>query len=582
MATSKGLNNSFKLNKIYVITQAAFGAKGDGVTNDLTAFKTALAAMPNGGRLIVPRGRYKLTLASDSDSLLLPNDFKLEMEEDAILEWDYLGSPLLVAAEKENILIEGGMFEWDGTLAEVAGSPSSTRFGWTGSFAANRDYCAHILSLGSTGVRVRHTGCRKKGDNPSAATDSYVIFVGNYSNEDGTTRVADNEVVDCKIDDVVQGALVIGQDNFRFEKITQRRYPGDHPIGGGLNGHLLYLSDPIDLPTRGLQVRDIVDHGTCIGTATGRNDSAIQVKGAIAPIITGVHSRRPGGIFSLFGFQGGHVSDSSWRPETAETNGMGSGTSNGIGLEDAILQGLSFYLPTDTNKAAWNLFNMDRSRLSALISAAHTSTSVASAIFTTCVDNRIVVDYLARNTTSVQPGNFTTNSHRNRLDVYPMGQNQAVRPFTATGCLNNVVRIHEKPLDAWTNNTWWTTESDSPALGYEGIKKSKAYRVTNPGADPSTTIQLPREGTWIGTITYVDTTTNQLLGGLYKIVWDAGTLQFAERIGPQWSKGSAAPTAMSVSVSATGVVTVSANAASFGWDIVYDLQNFGNLRYADY
>jgi hypothetical protein len=556
-----------------------------GTTSVLTPFKNAVADVGTGGRLIVRRGRYKFTIASSSDTILLPSDFMLDCEEGVIFEWSFMGAaPLFAIIDEENVLIQGPLFEWDGTLADVSGT-SSDFLGWTQSLP-NRNLAAHILSLGSHAVRVRYSGCRTKGDAPSAATDCFEEFASFHHKDDGTTRTYDNAVEHCKIDDVVVGSLISGQDNFRFRDITSRRFPGNHPVGGGsgLSGHLLYATDNSGtLRSRGLEVRDVVDHGTGVGTITNRLDTSIQVKTTEAARISGITSRRPTGIFSAAELVKSNVSDLLWTPATAETTGLQTSATNGIGVDDCVLKNLTFILPDTTDERAFDIISMRRSHVQAFISASFSSGSFAGSVLSACTDNKVSIDFLARSSTTIAPCNTLSSSHRNIIEITPVGENQAVRPVNGDGCEDNVFRIFDNVVGKWSNSTFWTTEADSPAIGYESIKKSKVYRIAG-GAhtNPTTTFQLPREGVWIGVAQLIEGNGLHMRGGMYRIAWDAGSLQSVELLGTEWTVGASAPSAMSLAVSSAGVVTVTSTANSFSWDMQYDFQSMGNYRYADF
>ncbi len=59
---SQALSNVFKLHDVINVKDPAFGAKGDGVTNDSAAFQLAVNALPTqGGLIIVPPGDYSAT-----------------------------------------------------------------------------------------------------------------------------------------------------------------------------------------------------------------------------------------------------------------------------------------------------------------------------------------------------------------------------------------------------------------------------------------------------------------------------------------------------------------------------------------
>lgn len=556
-----------------------------GATSILTQFKNAVADVGTGGRLIVRRGTYKFTLASYTDTILLPSDFWLDCEEGVVFKWDWMGGALMAAVEKENVLITGPMFEWNGTLANVAGSNTNT-YGWTGTTAALRDFCCDVLSLGSTGVRVRHSGHRVVGDAPTLASEAFAIFAGFFPDEDDTTRTADCEVTDCRIDDVVQGVLFSGQDNMTLRDLKSRRFPGNHALGGGngVDGHIIYATDA-GPRSRGLTIRDIRDHGSSYGTITGRSDSSVQVKASERAIISGVSSARPTGVLTLADFVRGTVSDVTWNPATVESNGMSSAAGSGAaaGLTDSTLQNLNFFLPDSTDKAAWNMNSMDRCVLKAMISAAHTTTSISSSLLTDCQNNRVEIDYMARNTTTAAAINFAASpvSSGNSIYINPIGPNHRVRPFVNNGSLNNDIQIRDNVTGIWSNLSQWTTEADSPAIGFLPIKKTKVYRIGTT-TNPTTTFQLPRAGVWVGVCSLIEASGAHSLSGLYRIAWDAGSLQSVELLGTQWTIGASAPTVLGLAVSNAGVVTVTSTAGSASWDIQYDLTCMGNYRYADF
>ena len=61
MSQSKALGNVFKLRDIVNVKDPAFGAKGDGTTDDTTAIQAANDSLASGGTLFFPKGTYKIT-----------------------------------------------------------------------------------------------------------------------------------------------------------------------------------------------------------------------------------------------------------------------------------------------------------------------------------------------------------------------------------------------------------------------------------------------------------------------------------------------------------------------------------------
>jgi len=571
-----------------VFNVKAFGTFADTAATR-AAFATAFAAVAaaGGGTVWVPRATYTFNIASDSDTLLLPSNCDMLCEPGTILRWGQLGSPLFAAVNKENINIVGPIFEWNGTLVDVAGGTAG-RFGQSMNIN-NRDYCCHVLSLGSNNVRIVRSTSRTQGDAPTLATQAFVIFGGFYPSTDGTSNTG-NGMEDCKIDDVIQGCLTINQHNFRFENIASRRFPGDNPIGGGVgtNGHLFYNSwSATPQRSQNITIRDITDFGVPFGTIdASRADTSIQAKAIDGGIITGVLSRRPTGLFSFDGTINCRITNSALIIPTATVGGQAgiscSTSFDGVGMADCTMEGITVILPDNTDRPALSVNGMQRCQISMYVSASHTTESIGSVTLNnSCIDNIVRVDYLARTINSVQPGKATTTSHRNQFYVNLVGQNHKVRPFAEDGCLDNVMQVRDNVIGKWTEKSWWVTEANSPAMGYESIKKSKVYRIGT-STNPTTTLQLPRAGVWVGTVQIIEASGAHLRGGFYRIVWDAGALQSVELLGTQWTVGASPPSVLNLAVSAAGVVTVTTTAPNAAWDIVYDFQSLGNNRYADY
>lgn len=566
------------------VAQSPYSAVADDTTDNVAAFQAALAVLETAGSgdLIVPPGNYFFNITDDDHSLVVPSNVRIRAPFGATFRWTNLGSPLFAIVEAENVTIDGITFTWGGTLADVSGS-NTDRFGWTGTLA-NRDFLAHILCLGSSAVHITNCRCYTVGDAPTVATEAFYTFAGFLPQSDDTTRTFGNIVSDCTIDDVVQGVFAVAQDGMIIRGLTSRRHPGNHPVGGGsgVEGHLVYQSENGGTTrSRGTLVEGVTDLGQTYGVTTNRVDTTVQLKACDNAIVRDVTSRRNGGIASFANFRGGVISGMAWMPDAPTTNGISVAPGDSVGIADSVMTGLTFMLPDNTDKAAWNMFNVARSRVDAMISAAHTTTSISSSVLTTCTDNHVRITYLARNTTSVQPCTLITTSLRNYIEIIPAGQNQSLRPFVNSGCLDNVFRMHDTVVGKWSNLTWWTTESDSPAMGFVPVMKTKVYRIGTT-TNPTTTFQLPRAGVWMGSCQLMDSTGAHVLGGYYRIVYDAGSLQSVELQGTTWTVGGSAPSAINLAVSSAGVVTVTSTAGSAAWDIEYDFMCMGNNRYADF
>lgn len=67
------------LYESYTLNVKDFGAQGDGQRDDTTSIQAAIYACPKDGRVLVPKGIYKIT------SLFLKSDLRLELQEGAVL-----------------------------------------------------------------------------------------------------------------------------------------------------------------------------------------------------------------------------------------------------------------------------------------------------------------------------------------------------------------------------------------------------------------------------------------------------------------------------------------------------------------
>lgn len=105
-----------RLGQTVFVTDPAFGAKGDGVTNDTPAIQNAINTIHNsgGGFLSFPKGSYKTT-----DNITIPTDLSVELSSGAIINIAS-GKTLTV-----NGPIKAGLWQIFGGDGAVAGDPKN-------------------------------------------------------------------------------------------------------------------------------------------------------------------------------------------------------------------------------------------------------------------------------------------------------------------------------------------------------------------------------------------------------------------------------------------------------------------------
>jgi hypothetical protein len=133
-----------------VLNVRDYGALGDGVKNDTEAFRKAIAAVPTGGTVLVPAGRYMLDAVNDINwGVRLKSNMKLQLQANAKLQVipnNLDRSYLLWVDGKQNVEIAGDPTSI-AAMPELIGD-RDTHLGLTGEWGQG------IRIEGSSGVVV--------------------------------------------------------------------------------------------------------------------------------------------------------------------------------------------------------------------------------------------------------------------------------------------------------------------------------------------------------------------------------------------------------------------------------------------
>ena len=143
-------------DRTFVVTGPAYGAKGDGTTDDKPAFDAAIAAVKaaGGGKVVVPAGTYLL-----NGPIWMESNMELHLEEGAVIRFQFDPasypnvlvrfegvrcfnySPLIYAYGKENLAITG-----QGTI------DGQTSTGWAGWKSEQEPQKAVLRAMGQEGA----------------------------------------------------------------------------------------------------------------------------------------------------------------------------------------------------------------------------------------------------------------------------------------------------------------------------------------------------------------------------------------------------------------------------------------------
>jgi len=531
-----------------------------------TAFTKALARLSalGGGVLKVPYAEYDFAITGDSSTILIPSNVALEIAPGTIFNWSYWGSPLFGIINKTNVHVIGdALFKWAGTFGTTTGSRDAFSYGLA---IAAYEWCAHIACMGSEHVKIQ--GLRCEGDTTSNTQNIFISAQGK-----STGAKAKNVVIeDIYSNDVSQTILMSGLQLFKVKDIRSDRYSqASNALYGP--GHVVYCSDISDQG----EISNISDAATQIDAYTDGGHT-VAAKSCTNVRINNISSNRPEGILTL-GLTSGNthsVDVSKLNYYSADTTGgatsatgniyisptVGGFTYNNVSFEDVNLK------MTTGDRAMFNCnvaavtdavnFKIRDLRMTKEVNGAGDNSNFLTFLGTGWDVDCTVTNMGTQNKPMVSWG----TSLKSNIVLRICGGTQPIPRLNWTGSNSNKVTIINQS-NRLTNFQEGNTAQTVSLLPITNMLTANLGVTT----DPTFTVQLPAVGKYLLDVSLISSDNNHGRGGLYQIVFDdAATNDYttATLIGSQYSKGSTI-TVLGVSVSATGLVTVTSTASSTTW-----------------
>lgn len=538
------------------ISLAAFSPPTDGTTDSGAAWRAAMTFLAaTGGTLRVPALTLFVTIASDSDTILVPSNVSIIGTPGAVVKWNYWGSPFMAVVEKTNVKISGLIFEWGGTFGTTSGSRS---FGtWTGSIPAHR-YCCDIACLGSSRVvieDVEHRGTT------TANTQNIGILVEGA--DDGTTNAEEIYVSRFKANDLCQGMMTSGVKRFRFQVSSNRYSNASNALYGF--GHVIY--DVIERPSSDGEFI-IEDEGTPIDAYTGGAHS-FSMKNATR-CVARVNSKRPEGAINLAQVTDSDIYVNHFTDVSTIDGGNGAIFFTGQGT---ACRNITFHQPhvrysvtRDAPCFAMTSTMVNTDAISIHINGGafernDDGTQASPYVFWTGQYGEADFAAVNNGTGSARVAlTIRGSSNDDNFRVRALGAVAAARVQVTSGS-NNTIRTSGGGAITYDPNEF--TPSSGNVVIQDGMAQYTSRHASGTTTDPGFTVQLPRPGAYLLDLHVTSTDYNHARTGLYWVVYDDATNDFTtcQLIGTQVSKGGNAPTVLTATVSAAGLVTITTTAA---------------------
>lgn len=226
------------------ITPELFGAKGDGITNDINAFVSMFNFLNaiGGGRVVINR-KYVInnTFTNKLNGILkITAPIQLIGAAGAEIDFNYGQLPLFHIQNTHDAVIDNIKFKYTGTL------PSTYPTSWTAfagamgisNYSVGGDFeLSNVISVfGSSNCRMSYLTFETATRDSAHCINFDIVFRGL---DNGAGLTSGNTVVGCDFNDMVLGMLISGQQQMKINNITANRRTSS---ANAVPGHVIYLT----------------------------------------------------------------------------------------------------------------------------------------------------------------------------------------------------------------------------------------------------------------------------------------------------------------------------------------------------
>lgn len=276
------------------------GAVGDGRSNDLGAFKQAIAVAAERGLPLKITRQHYLGLRNASDSIQLKSGAILNFEGGSV-RYDYVGSPLFWAKDAKNIEIRNARVEFSGRMPLRLSTEIPTFFERVlqrTSPMPGRELMAAFGFYGIENLKIfsaRFEATRYEQDTLIIRC----IVVGGHDDGRPSRNI---EIQDFHADGFYMGILgwhidgltIRGMRCRRWGQLNTAKYAWDCPA------HPIYIA-PLG-ETRNVVCTDLIDEGQEVSPWYGAGSTSFKFTGVTDGLrLARLHSRRSAGLLDFHG-----------------------------------------------------------------------------------------------------------------------------------------------------------------------------------------------------------------------------------------------------------------------------------------